>query len=135
MPQQLPFAINDADNHFVEFPPELSKFVSLEVLSFARNRLQALPADVWKRFTPAEISTSRCYARVWAGGRGGSAAAASRHAAASGSAQVSRSARHSSLVRSATACKHCTHDATHAGCARLAWLRRPRPPRRKGERH
>ena len=32
---------------------------------------EAVPADVWKRFTPAAVNQEKCRARMWCGGRGG----------------------------------------------------------------
>ena len=36
-----------------------------------RRTEEAVPADVWKRFTPAAVNQEKCRARMWSGGRGG----------------------------------------------------------------
>ena len=70
-----------------------------------------------------------------AGAGAGSAATASRQANARGSSDASRSLSESTPVRRTTSARHCAQDPTHAAGASRSWLRRPRPPRRRGSWH
>ena len=66
---------DSGEDALVEFDPSgagFGKRVRARGSKRRRNREEdTVPENVWKRFTPAAVDSTKCLARMWSGGRGG----------------------------------------------------------------